>query len=445
MAIISFFSLGFLFFLLPLTVLVFAVVPQRYRSFVLVVSTFYFFATVSPLFLLVMCGSVLTDYLLSRFILPGGAGGRRSKLLLWLVAAKNILLVVTFSVGSQLLPGKIIAFGTAVYSFTSLGYLLDLYHDEADPITGVYDYFVFCCFFGKLPVGPIVSSRDFAPQLRTMRPSVTKMSEGCVWFCHGLAKKVLLADGVLALGNQLSAIPYQHKTVLGIWLLILCYLFSVYFSLSGYSDMARGLGSFFGLNLPENFHYPLQSDSITDFFSNFNISANRFVRKYVYRALGAEDNGAISTAVNIMLITMLMGVWYGISLNFLMWGAILGVVIVFETLMGDRLHRVPVPVRRLVTLCLLVVSFAVFCSGTLSQAWFYLHIMFGFGNVPLFDHQALYLLSSNLVLLLCCALFSTSFLSRRGRMLQHRWPLVASLFSLLSNAVIFVVSIAFLV
>ncbi|MEG0541288.1 MAG: MBOAT family O-acyltransferase, partial [Angelakisella sp.] len=176
---------------------------------------------------------------------------------------------------------------------------------------------------------------------------------------------------------------------------------------------------------------PLQSETVTDFFSNFNISANRFVRKYVYGTLGAEDNGAVATTINILLITMLMGLWYGISLNFLVWGTILGLFIVVETLMGDKYFlRLPTALRKLGTLTLIVISFAVFCSGSLGQALFYLQTMFGVGSPALIDEQVLYLLSSNIVLLLLCVVFSTSFFSRRGRMLQHRFPHISGIFSL---------------
>lgn len=404
-----------------------------------------FYAMTSPLFLCLMVANVLSDYLLSRPIFIHGKGDRRSKTALSFAASKNILLMVAVSVGGQL-NHSVITLGIMIYTFTSLGYLIDLYNGEEDPITSIYEYMVFCCFFGKLYVGPIVSARDFCGQLRTLRPSLTRMNDGFVWFCHGLGKKLILANNIVLLGDRLKAIPYLEKSVAGVWLLIICYLFATYFTLSGYSDMARGIGALFGISLPENFHYPLQSETVTDFFSNFNISANRFVRKYVYGTLGAEDNGAVATTINILLITMLMGLWYGISLNFLVWGTILGLFIVVETLMGDKYFlRLPTALRKLGTLTLIVISFAVFCSGSLGQALFYLQTMFGVGSPALIDEQVLYLLSSNIVLLLLCVVFSTSFFSRRGRMLQHRFPHISGIFSLCINLSIFIISVSFLV
>lgn len=429
---------------LPLTVLVFCIVPQLYRCFVLLVASLFFLAMSSPLGVVIMLVSLLIDFFLSRPIFLHAKNDRRSKLTLYFAAIKNILLVVAVSVTGQI-GGLVVSLGVSIYAFTSLGYLIDLYNGEADPITSVYEYLVFCGFFGKLHIGPLVSSRDFCPQLRNLKPSLASMSDGCIWFCHGLAKRVILADNIRLMGDQLRAIPYNDKTVGGVWLLVICYLFATYFTLSGYSDMARGLGAFFGLTLPENFHYPLQSVSVTDFFSNFNISANRYVRKYVYGALGAEDNGTVATAINILLITMLMGLWYGISLNFLVWGSILGCFIIFETLAGDRLLSIPAFIRRTGTLALLVVSFAIFSSGNLSQSWFYLRSMFGLEGQLLYDSRLLYFLTSNLVLLVLCTVFSTSFFSRRARMLQNRYPTISGACSLVGNLIILAVSMSFII
>ena len=220
----------------------------------------------------------------------------------------------------------ILPVGISIAAFTSVGYLIDLYHGECDPIDDPIRYGVFCSFFGKLYIGPIVSAQQFVPQLDDPQMTAEGITRGMVQYLRGLAKIVILAGSLQELITQWETLLSLEVTILGTWLHVLCYIFYIYFTLSGYSDMARGTGAVFGLDLPENFHHPLQSYSVADFFGRFNISANRFVRKYVYQALGAEDNGPLSTSVNILLITMLMGLWYGINLNYLVWGAFLGPV-----------------------------------------------------------------------------------------------------------------------
>lgn len=450
------YSLGFLFVLLPLSVLLYYGVRPRYRVLTLFVISLYFVAALSPWGLVIMLSNVTLDYLLSRTV-ARGRGDRRARLALFFCAAKNILLFVVLSSVSQLeyipMPP-----GVIVYGFTSLGYLADLYQGETQPAQSFYEFGLFCCFFGKLYVGPIVSYQQFSSQLRDFRPSMTKISRGVVWLLHGLGKKVLLADNAALLLEQLRAIPTPDKTVVSVWMLVVCAVFHAYYTLSGFSDMARGVGSIFGLDLPENFHYPLQAGSVTDFFSRFNISANRFVRKYVYRALGAEDNGPLSTTLNIMLITMLMGLWYGIRLNLLVWGAFLGLFIVLETLFEERFFQKIHPFfRHVYTFAMVIISFAWYCSLSLSQAGFYLQTMVGLRTIPLFqgltggtaaalinDHCR-YLLGSNWLLLAACGLLCTSGVSYLGHRVQQRFPRGAVGFSLVINLGLATLVLAFMV
>lgn len=450
------YSLGFLLVFLPLSAAVYYAVSPRYRVFTLFIASLYFYGSLSPVGLALMLASVGTDYLLARPLFLWGKGDRRARGLLLLGAAKNILLFVVLSSRSQL-RGAEMPVGVVVYAFTSLGYLVDLYNGEADLVMSPYEYGLFCCFFGKLYVGPILSYNDFSRQLRDFRPSLTRIGTGMGFLIHGLAKKVILADNLALLTARLRDIPYQDKTVLSVWALIICSIFQVYYTLSGYSDMARGIGGVFGLELPENFHYPLQAESVADFFSRFNISANRFVRKYVYGALGAEDNGRLATTLNIMLITMLMGLWYGIRLNYLIWGASLGAFIVVETIWGERVvDRLPVLARRLYTLVVIVVSFAWYSSLSVSQGVFYLQTMFGVRTLDLlrglggnttyamvWSEESLYLLFSNWLLLAVCALAATSLVHRNAQRLQHRFPRLMEGVSLVCNVLLFGAVLAF--
>lgn len=452
------YTLSFLLVFLPVSALIYYAVPPHYRVFTLFLASLYFYASISPLGLLVMLASVGADYLMAKPLFLWGKRDRRATALLLLAAAKNILLFVSLSSWSQLRDTEM-PIGVVVYAFTSLGYLVDLYNGEADLAASFYEYGLFCCFFGKLYVGPILAYSDFSRQLREFRPSLTRVGGGVVLLLHGLAKKVILADSLEVLTRQLREIPYLDKTVLSVWLLIICSIFQIYYTLSGYSDMARGIGGIFGLELPENFHYPLQAESVTDFFSRFNISANRFVRKYVYGALGAEDNGPLATTLNIMLITMLMGLWYGIRLNYLVWGASLGVFIVAETIWGDRFFtKVPVLVRRCYTLVVIIVSFAWYSSLSLSQGLFYLQTMFGLRTwellrglggggtyAMLWSGESLYLLSQNWLLLAACVLGGTNILHGNAQRLQHRFPRAMEGVSLLVNTLLFIGSLAFLV
>lgn len=437
-------SLSFIFLFLPLAALAYYLAPQRARAGVLFVASVGFCALVQPLDTLVMLASVYADFLLARPVFAGGRGDRRARACLLFSVAKDILMFVAFSSLDQL-SIKAMPLGVAVYSFTSLGYMVDLYNGETDLVTSPMEYGVFCCFFGKLSVGPIVSCGSLVPQLRGVVFSPEKVSEGADWFVRGLAKYVILAEGVSALARQLSELPYADKTVLSVWMLVVCTVFRTYFTLSGFSDMARGLGGIFGLSLPENFHYPLQAESVTDFFSRFNISANRFVRKYVYAALGAEDNGKLSTTLNIMLITMLMGIWYGVSINLLAWGASLGVLIVLETLFERFFERLPALVKRLYTFVAVVFSFSWYCGSSPGQSLFYLRTMVGAGDAAASNAVCLWLITSNWLLLLCCVVMCTNLVNLVARYTELRWPAAAHVLGAAADLALLALAVSFLV
>lgn len=436
------YSLGFLFVFLPLGAFFYYFLKGRMRSIFLLLLSLLFVALLSPLFLLLMVVCVGLDFLLSK---PIAYAHPRARAIMGFCVVKDILLFVVCSslmeLGHLALP-----LGISIAAFTSLGYITDLYHGEVDLVEDAVDYGIFCCFFGKLYVGPIVSAKDFIPQIKKAHLTPEGVSGGMVLLIRGLAKKVVLADSLLELIGRWDSLLTGGVTVLGTWMRVICYIFYIYFTLSGYSDMATGTGAIFGLDLPENFHHPLQASSVTDFFSRFNISANRFVRKYVYQALGAEDNGKLSTAVNIMLITMLMGLWYGINLNYLVWGAFLGIFIVIEVLYIEKhADRISPLWTHIYTFAAILISFCWFCGKSLGSSARALRVMLGFGGVPFASEGCVYLLQSYWLLLLVSIFFCAGLAAPLFRRISKARPKLAKALSLLSNLFLLATSLAFMV
>lgn len=440
------YKLSFLLFFLPAVLLVFSLAKTgKSRVKILFLASLCFMATISWFGLGIMLASVWIDYRFARLIFLYGRENWKGRASLFFCAAKSILLFILLSSFSGL-GWMEMPVGVAVYCFTSLGYLTDLYQGETDLATSFWQYGLFCCFFGKLYVGPILSYDAFAAQLRELSPTPAQTRKGITWLLFGLAKKVILADSMMGLALQLSSIPTKEKTVVSVWMFIACEIFAVYYTLSGFSDMARGVGAVFGIELPENFHYPLQADSVTDFFSRFNMSAYRFVRKYIYQNLGAEDNGKMSTTVNIILITMIMGLWYGIRLNYLVWGVFLGLFIVLETLYEEFFfQKMPRLLRHLYTIVAIIVSFAWYSSYSLGQAGFYLKAMFGLNRtMGLINDNCLYLIGSNWLLIVCCIIFCTSQTSALGKRFAMRCPKAARVGAVLRNLMMGVLLIAWM-
>lgn len=436
------YSLGFLFLFLPVGSLLYYFLRGRSRSIFLLGLSFLFVGLLSPLFLLLMVASIAIDFYLAK---PIAYAHPKAKMIFAFCVIKDILLFVVTSSLAQLhrlaLPLSI-----SIVVFTSIGYLADLYHGETDLVEDPVAYGLFCCFFGKLYVGPIVSANDFIPQVEQARMTPEGITQGMSRFILGLAKKVILADSLLELIGSWDSLLLTNTTVLGTWMRIICYIFYIYFLLSGFSDMAKGTGAIFGLELPENFHHPLQSSSVADFFSRFNISANRFVRKYVYQALGAEDNGSLSTAMNILLITMLMGLWYGIDLNFLVWGAFLGAFIIIDVLIIDKhIEKIPPYIVRAYTFIAILISFCWFCGKDIPDSWHSLQIMFGAGGVPFLNEGSIYLLQSHWLLLILSAFFCTGLVAPLFSRFGQKHPTAGHILSLLMTLALLITSLAFMV
>lgn len=435
------YSLGFLFLFLPVGCLIRYNLPDRLHTPFLLVYSLLFVALRSPIFFVLMVVTVGLDFILARYI---AYAHPKARAIFLFCVIKDLAVPVVCSILSEL-DWLVLPLGISIAALTSMGYIIDLYRGECDLIEDVAAYGVFCCFFGKLYVGPIVSANQFIPQLQKARMTAEGIAHGMVQFIRGMAKIVILTHSLQQLNLRWDALLQTEVTVLGTWMRIVCGIFHIYFSLSGYSDMARGTGVIFGLDLPENFHHPLQSSSVADFFGRFNISANRYVRKYVYQALGAEDNGPLSTSVNILLITMLMGLWYGISLNYLVWGAFLGGFIIIEVLYIERhIERIPPYLCRLYTFAAILISFCWYLGDSLADSARSLRIMLGLGGVGFANEGCLYLLQSNWLLLVISVLLCSGLVPSLTARFHRRYPQVSEIATLLGNLILMATALAFL-
>ncbi|MBQ8598743.1 MAG: hypothetical protein IJ411_01305 [Oscillospiraceae bacterium] len=234
-------------------------------------------------------------------------------------------------------------------------------------------------------------------------------------------------------------------SIVSVWLSVLSFTFDLYFTLSGYCDIARGLAQIFSMRLPESYHFPFQSRTVSDFFNRFNITVTQFTNRYVYVILGGDTNGTISTMLNTLLTAMLLGLWFGIRLNYVVWGCWFAVLMLLERwfLMKILVH-IPVLFTRIYTFVLVLLSFTIFASDSLSQAWFFMKTMFGFGNRQWLDAYASYVLSGNIPLLLCCLFFMTSIGSLLLRELRKRYPLIHDAGTVVFNVGLLAVSVSLL-
>ncbi|HCX15020.1 MAG TPA: MBOAT family protein [Rhodospirillaceae bacterium] len=295
--------------------------------------------------------------------------------------------------------------GISFFTFHMLSYIIDVYRGIARPQTSLINFSLYISFFPQLVAGPIIRYHDIATQLTERRMSVEKFASGLERFTFGLGKKMLVANPMGAIADQIFALPSTDISSPAAWLGIVAYSFQIYFDFSAYSDMAIGLARMFGFEFLENFNYPYISRTIQEFWRRWHISLSNWFRDYVYIPLGGNRKGPARTYLNLVIIFLLCGFWHGASWNFLVWGLIHGTFLAAERAIPDKSFAwMPRTLARLLghtyVLFIVMIAWVFFRADTLPQALEYLAVMFGgLGSdqvrMPLasfLDRQALFLL-----------------------------------------------------
>lgn len=438
-------TLSFSFLFLPAVLLCFTLAPQRCKNAVLVAASLMFYALGDLRFLPLMLCSLLLDYGVCAKLVRSTVQMKGRRLFFWGSIIKNILLMVVSMAGSQLgwFPMPL---GLMVYTVTSMGYVIDVYNGDEYFDGNLIDFLLFTTFFGKLQAGPIVQYTELKEQWQHRELGLQRVRTGVKFYVGGLAKLVILAQGNAAVQQAIEQLPDASQTVLSTWVFIIVSTFSLYYTLTGYCDMARGLANLLGMDFPENFHYPFQSRTVSDFFNRFNITVTKFINRYVYIFLGADTNGVLSTIVNTLLTTMLMGVWFGLRLNYLVWGVYFAAFILLERYFLMRfLVRMPPIVDRIYTFVVVMFSFTIFSGGTLRMTGTYIRSMFGLNGLPFWNSDIYYILTTNYLVILLSFFFATSLTGLLGKTVRSRWPKLLDALGLAVYLGIFVAAVSFCV
>ena len=300
-------------------------------------------------------------------------------------------------------PNLPLPIGISFYTFQTMSYTIDVYRGEAKAQKNIINFGAYVTLFPQLIAGPIVRYRTVAEELEHRDCTADLFAEGVRRFACGIGKKVLLANNIGLLWEAASA--QTAPIVLTAWLGVIAYGFQIYFDFSGYSDMAIGLGRMLGFRFMENFNYPFLADSITDFWRRWHISMGTWFRDYVYIPLGGNKGGLAKQLRNIAIVWLLTGFWHGASWNFVLWGVYFGILLVLEKLFLLRwLKRLPAVLRHLYALTLVTVSWTLFAFTEIAKGFAWLRAMF---SGPLYDSNSLYLLLTDGIMLVICALAAT--------------------------------------
>ncbi|MBQ1372307.1 MAG: MBOAT family protein, partial [Oscillospiraceae bacterium] len=318
--------------------------------------------------------------------------------------------------------------GISFFTFSVLSYLFDVYRGRSQAAGSLLDCAVYVSFFPKLISGPIVTWKDFEPQLRNHPMSSELVFDGGRRFLVGLAKKVLLANTLGTSFYAISARAPGELSMLAAWIGALSYSLMLYFDFSGYSDMAIGLGQIFGFKMPENFLYPYASGSMTDFWRAWHVSLGGWFRDYVYIPLGGSRAGKSKTIRNLALVWLLTGLWHGANWTFIFWGVYHGCLLLLEKFtLKSYVEKLPNWLRHLLTVVLAVIGWVFFFSPSLGSAFAFLGAMF---SGPITDSFGRYCFSGSWLVLLVCGIGCLPYPRLIARNLFHSRSILVKAVSL---------------
>ena len=449
-------SVVFLFCFLPLALLVYYLVPGKGKNAVLLLESLIFYCWTGITWLPLIAVLIAVNYLAGLFLGRRKGGGRKLVLVLAVVVSAAALIFFKYTnflidtlnqiagLGLTSLSFlSVLPLGISYYIFKLISYVADVYTRKTEPEKNLIDFSAYVLFFPQLIVGPIVRYRDMAQTLHTGKGRCTlqKAEDGAIQFVFGLAKKVILADSIGMLWQDIIApdggIGLANASTPLAWLGILAYSLQLYFDFAGYSEMSNGLSRMMGFECPANFNLPYMATSITDFWRRWHISLSMWFRDYVYIPLGGNRCSKGRQILNMLVVWALTGFWHGANWNFLCWGLYYFVLLVIEKYLLRGVLQKGRGWQRVYTLFFVVLGWGIFTANAAGAP---LGLLMSRLFLPQGGVSPLYFLRNYGVLLLLGCLFSTSLPGWLWEKTRRILPLRLLLF-----AGVMLLSIAFVV
>lgn len=427
-------SLVFLFYFLPIALLSYYITPRKLRNTVLLIISLLFYGWGEPIYILIMIFSFTVDYIHGLLIEKYRSDDKKAKMVLFSSIIINLGLLSFFKYYNFFINNINLVIGTNInnlslalpigisfYTFQTMSYTIDVYRREVFAQKNPVNLAAYVTLFPQLIAGPIVRYKTVEEELNNRNENIHKFSEGVSRFIIGLGKKVLLANNIGLLWNEIQKINLTELSVLTSWLGIVAFSFQIYFDFSGYSDMAIGLGKIFGFDFLENFNYPYISQSITEFWRRWHISLSTWFKDYVYIPLGGNKKSKNRTYLNLLIVWFLTGVWHGANWNYILWGLYFGVILIIEKAVFlkvlDRLWR---PIRHIYVLFLLVVGWVIFVFEDLSIGLNYLSVMLGVKEAKFIDNIFKYYSYNYFIVFIILIIASTPILKHKHNLLTQK-------------------------
>ena len=383
-------SMVFLCVFLPAAFCLHLLLPgMRAKNFLLVVASLVFYAYGEPIYVILLVASSAGNYILARLT---GECPKIRKLTMTLAVVINLGLLVIFKYSGFLVdtfnsvtgagipvPQVRMPIGISFFTFQALSYVIDVYRGDASVQKNFGKVLLYISFFPQLIAGPIVKYHDVEAEINNRKQTPEEIGKGIRRFIAGLSKKVLIANTMGLVADNLFGAAATGITGPGAWLGAVSYMLQIYFDFSGYSDMALGLGMMFGFHFHENFDYPYISASIREFWRRWHMSLSGWFKEYLYIPLGGNRRGKFRTVVNKMIVFVCTGIWHGASFNFLFWGIYHGFFLMLEEyipFIGKKGGKLKSFFQHVYALLVVCVGFVFFRADTMKQGCFWIREMF---------------------------------------------------------------------
>lgn len=388
----------FLFYFLPFFLLVYHVVPKAMKNWVIFIFSILFYTWGAPVFVFMLLGTSLLDFLLVRTI-HRSETVRKKRILLILSLTVNLGLLAYFKYSNFFIENTnvflnsfgfheitwtkvIMPIGISFFTFESITYTMDVYRGKHAPLKNLKDYLLYLLAFPKLIAGPIVRFQEIADEVIERKETIDEKLIGFYRFCIGLGKKVLIANVMAEQAREIFTSDIAHISTATAWIGILAYTMQIYFDFSGYSDMAIGLGKIMGFHFPENFNSPYSSKSITEFWRRWHMTLGNFMRDYLYIPLGGNRvSSKYRLYFNLALVFILSGFWHGASWNFIIWGAFHGAFLILDRIFLLKvLNKLGAFVAIPFTFLVVMIGWVIFSMEDIGKMGMYLGKLFEFSS-----------------------------------------------------------------
>lgn len=417
-------SLVFLCIFLPVVLILHLIIRnQNVRNGLLLAASLIFYAYGEPVYIFLLLGSTLCNYLLARLlsrwhrrIILIGAVILNISLLCVFKYADFLLTSINTVTGLSLpLPEISLPIGISFFTFQALSYVLDVYNGNVKIQKNYGKLLLYISFFPQLIAGPIVRYRDISQEIESRTVDLRQTAFGLRRFIVGLGKKVLIANTMGVTADVVFNHGAENINILAAWIGAVAYLMQIYYDFSGYSDMAIGLGKMFGFHFKENFNYPYSSTTIQEFWHRWHISLSSWMRDYVYIPLGGNRKGKVRTVLNRWIVFLLTGLWHGANWTFVLWGFFHGFFLFIEEII-PQIQKIPKIFLRLYTMLVVVIGFVLFRADTISEAALFIAKMFsGFDFSSVSVSFAMQSLTPHFILMLVAACFGCGAISKLSK------------------------------